>query len=169
MTLFTALNNSGASRAHHDHSLSVIKLSSRCFIITLRDPVERVESALATGKLKSNWLPKFLTGGSGLHANNMLVPQTEYLRGINCSRMELHVLCTCSLGSDWAALRKKFGPLDWGGGVRDLPHEHGRRFRNPRAPRANETEAAALRRIFRADWEWQQSWCQCVNGAVHVL
>ena len=41
--------------------------------------------------------------------NNMMTSQVDYLRGVNCSNVEVHFLCQETLEADWATLLTDFG------------------------------------------------------------
>lgn len=47
--------------------------------------------------------------GDILTGSNFLTAQVDYLRGLDCARTELHILCTSTLTADWAHLvRRRF-------------------------------------------------------------
>ena len=148
---------------HHSHAWRAPDLpSAHCFMMTLRDPVERIESAyrqemlhrnsfffhmysesrrtttidlfieaLTTAShsahtrlqsmwnasmgprpnyqsLSGNWSDFMVFGGNGY-----MVPQADYLRGIDCDHTEFHMLCLPDFVSEWSQLRERFGAVDW--------------------------------------------------------
>ena len=150
-------------RVHHAHSRRIPDLPGvRCVLMTLRDPVERMESAFRHEMINRNpfytklfshtrrttsvdklvhalsepsdpahallqrlWnasrvpRPVYRTPGGNASdfvvsgGNGFLVPQADYLRGLNCSATELHVLCQTNFSQAWDRLRARFGPEDW--------------------------------------------------------
>ena len=154
----------------HDHNKQIPSVpNSHCFIMTLRDPAERLMSgfrhggwpwpfwnfsifvgALRSGVKSSPPDPLELTQSSArtlfntsvsramkgdkLHpprTSFFLIPQIAYLRGLNCSHAEMHVLCTCALKSEWAKLRAAFKDDGDANMPRCLPDENRRsRFFN---------------------------------------
>ena len=169
------LNTSKISLVHHDHNLFIPSLSLRpgggsCFIMTLRDPVERLKSGLAYGgfgvPLKgvgyslSNFVSALRSGqarsfyensvqrgmaGLPLHpprTSNFLVPQIAYLRGLNCSHTEIHFICTCALAADWSSLRQQFGAAAWDDAPKTATHLRvGLQKNNTRTPSSNDADA----------------------------
>ena len=148
----------------HDHNKQISSVpSSRCFVMTLRDPAERLMSgfrhggwpwplwnfSIFVGALRSRAVNSplqrsahslFNTSvaramhGTKLHPPRtqfFLIPQIAYLRGLNCSHAEMHVLCTCALKSEWAKLRAAFKDDGDANMPRCLPDENRRsRFFN---------------------------------------
>ena len=231
-SLTVLLHAAGSTHAHHAHRERIQTLSHRhakCFIATIRDPAERLESgfrfdannsvspanslSLAFGSL-SAFLHALRNDSSPLHArarliyersvvnpsegfqrtistsptcwaagqalrtarphasascigSNFLVPQVDYLRGADCARLELHLLCTPRLSEEWSALRQAFDtdapatPLQ---AHRSSYHGHHRSQQYSaetlRRSRLTESERAYVREcLYPHDTRLYGTWC----------
>lgn len=119
-----------SKHSHHNHFLRAD--SSRhtllrearttappCFFMTVRDPVARLESWIRFRVPRAgSWpfmspeqlvLERFPLQPSALGSlDSLLVPQGDFLRGIDCDRHELHFLCTDTLEEDFVTLAAQF-------------------------------------------------------------
>ena len=104
--------------------------------LTLRDLVHilRNESHDKHSTLLSMWNRSYLPTYSGTYiingGNAFLTPQSDYLRGVNCSSDELHLLCSERFGQDWHELGGRFGTDDWPGHASSAPQHLHKRVAN---------------------------------------
>ena len=178
-TLSTAFNLSGAPYVHsHTRHPADIHASdgTLCFVTTFRDPASRLISFLASGavgngmpvpllmaRLKNGSL-QMRTSGFNAGAGFYYRSQLEHLEGLDCGQMEFHVLCTCSLTSDWKALREMFGPHDWGGALLTLDNisknKHSRT--SYRKLQFTRDDVAYIRQaLYPSDTRLYQQYCTC--------
>ena len=103
-----ALQNTSSSR--HQRALLMLQRSSL-------EPSRKFQHSMAT--LPNCWrftsasasrLIQSKTSFSCI-GSNFLVPQVDYLIGADCSRTELHFLCTRTLERDWAAMSASFSDV----------------------------------------------------------
>ena len=92
------------------HHARLLNLSLSSFVSALRSSVHPNHSAATTLYQRS------LRPAVGATVRNpapggsvFLIKQRDYLRGIDCTQQELHVLCTERLEMDWMVLAKSFG------------------------------------------------------------
>ena len=174
----------------HSHVRAISELARnaiRCFVITVRDPAARIHSGLTgpgeamshrfnitarallrrlrNGTTPANWATAWRWHyGVGVYFRS----QHENLEGLDCNEMELHVLCTCSMEGDWAALREKFGAQDWGSALPSLDglhlnHRGGEKHNHGHATWSMTDADAAFARqtLYPDDWELYRTHCSC--------
>ena len=94
---------------HRSRSFSLNWMRSRQkpneFIDALRDHNAQ-HHIVATRTLNASLFPIYIRGINGVHnnGNNFLVPQADFLRGVDCSRTTVYVLCTDTFDRDWHRL-----------------------------------------------------------------
>ena len=184
MALYHALRLSGAKRAAHDHQRAAVDVpDAPCLLMTLREPAARMESGYRFVYLKAPRKPAptldemlaawraNLTEGrrwappAGYMAN-FFWPQAGYLKGLTAQgcrkgRVALHVLCTETLGADWARLSPTPLPAD---NIRDSAYAALKRGVVERSRiTKNSTRAWANEELFPTDYRLWRRFCGMRN------